>query len=87
MVLYFSATGNTEFIAKEIAKRTDDECVNLLTRIKEQDYTPIHSDKPFVICAPVYVCEILNILVRRSRRSGVARATIPDLGSHHLLLI
>lgn len=29
----------------------------------------------------------LNILVRRSRRSGVARATIPDLGSHHLLLI
>ena len=29
----------------------------------------------------------MNILVRRSRRSGVARATIPDLGSHHLLLI
>ena len=29
----------------------------------------------------------VNILVRRSRRSGVARATIPDLGSHHLLLI
>ena len=64
MVLYFSATGNTEFIAKEIAKRTDDECVNLLTRIKEQDYTPIHSDKPFVICAPVYVCEIPRFMMK-----------------------
>lgn len=58
MVLYFSATGNTEFIAKEIAKRIDDECVNLLDRIKNQDFSPIHSEKPFVICAPVYVCEI-----------------------------
>ena len=58
MVLYFSATGNTEFIAKEIAKRVDDECVNLLDRVKKQDYSPVHSDKPFIICAPVYVCEI-----------------------------
>ena len=64
MVLYFSATGNTEFIAKEIAKRTDDECINLLGRIKEQDYTPIHSDKPFVICAPVYVCEIPRFMMK-----------------------
>ena len=58
MVLYFSATGNTEFVAQELAKRIDDECVNLLGRIKSNDLSPIHSDKPFVICAPVYVCEI-----------------------------
>ena len=64
MILYFSATGNTEFIAKELAKRTDDECVNLLKRIKEQDYTPIHSEKPFVICAPVYVCEIPRFMMK-----------------------
>ena len=41
MVLYFSATGNTEFIAKELAKRMGDECINLLDRIKKQDYTPL----------------------------------------------
>ena len=58
MVLYFSATGNTEFIAQEIARRTDDECINLLERVKENDHSPLHSEKPFVICAPVYVCEI-----------------------------
>ena len=58
MVLYFSATGNTEFIAKEIAKRLDDECINLLDRFKTQDHSVLHSEKPFVICAPVYVCEM-----------------------------
>ena len=31
--------------------------------------------------------EMLNILVRRSRQSGVARATNPDFESHCLLLI
>ena len=58
MVLYFSATGNTEFIAQELAKRLDDECVNLLNRIQTRNHSTLHSEKPFVICAPVYVCEM-----------------------------
>ena len=62
MVLYYSATGNTEYIAKEIAKRLDDECVDLLNRIKSQDYSEFHSDKPYIICAPVYVCEMPRFL-------------------------
>ena len=64
MVLYFSATGNTEFIAKEIAKRIDDEAVNLLPRVKNQDLSPINSEKPFIICAPVYVCEIPRFMAK-----------------------
>lgn len=62
MVLYYSATGNTEFIAKELAKRLNDECVDLLPRVKAQDFSPLHSEKPFLICAPVYVCEIPRFL-------------------------
>lgn len=58
MILYFSATGNTEFIAKELAKRLDDECVNLLDRVKMNNHVPLYSKKPFIICAPVYVCEM-----------------------------
>jgi ferredoxin len=58
MVLYYSATGNTKFIAKELATLLDDECIDLLDRIKNKDYSELHSDKPFVICAPVYVCEM-----------------------------
>ena len=58
MILYFSATGNTEFVAKEVAKRLDDECINILNRVRENDYTPVYSEKPYIICAPVYVCEM-----------------------------
>ena len=58
MVLYYSATGNTEYIAQEIARRLDDECIDLLNRIKNHDYSELHSEKPFIICAPVYVCEM-----------------------------
>ena len=57
MILYFSATGNTEFVAKQLAKRLDDECINLLDRIKNHDYSAIRSKKPFVVCSPIYVCE------------------------------
>ena len=62
MVLYYSATGNTEHIARELARRLDDECVNLLSRIKNRDNTPLYSEKPFVVCAPVIVCEMPRFL-------------------------
>ena len=67
MVLYFSATGNTEYIARELALRLGDECVNLLERIKRNDHTVLHSGKPFVICAPVYVCEMPRFLAKYLR--------------------
>ena len=57
MVLFFSATGNTRFIAKQLAKRLDDECIDLLDRIKTKDHSGFYSKKPYVICAPIYVCE------------------------------
>jgi len=64
MILYFSGTGNTAFIANEIARRIDDEAINLLNRIKNSDYSEIHSEKPFIICLPVYVCTIPTFLIK-----------------------
>lgn len=62
MVLFFSATGNTEFVARQIALGLGDECLNLLDRVKQGDHTPLHSEKPYIICAPVYVCEMPRFL-------------------------
>ena len=58
MVLYFSTTGNTEYIAKEIASELKNQTIDLLPRIREHDHSDIYSDAPFVICTPVYVCEM-----------------------------
>lgn len=64
MVLYFSGTGNTEYIAKMIADGLGDECVNLFDRIRTNDKSPLYSDKTYVICAPIYVCEMPLFLVK-----------------------
>ena len=58
MILYFSATGNTRFIAEELAGQLNDKALNLLERIRKKDFTPIDSENPFVICSPVFVCEM-----------------------------
>lgn len=58
MVLYFSATGNTRYIAEIIAKKLEDEAIDLTKRIKNHDYSLIRSRKPFVICCPIYLCEM-----------------------------
>lgn len=73
MVLYFSATGNTRFIAEELASRLGDDSLNLLKRIRQKDFSPISSEKPFVICVPVYVCEMpsfINELIRNTPFEG-----------------
>ena len=67
MVLYFSATGNTRFLASELAKKLGDECVDLLGRVKKNDLSEIRSDRPFIICTPVYVCEMPRFLSKYLR--------------------
>ncbi len=63
MVLYFSGTGNTEYIAKLIADGLEDESINLFDRIRNNDKSPLYSDKTYVICAPIYVCEMPLFLI------------------------
>ena len=72
MVLYYSATGNTEFMAKQIAKRLGDETLDLLERIRTKDYSEIRSEKPFVVFSPVYVCEPPVFLVKYLKKVKLA---------------
>lgn len=70
MVLYFSATGNTAYIARELGKQLGDSCVDLLERIKSGDHSTLHSDTPFILCAPVYVCEMPRFLSKYLRQQA-----------------
>ena len=69
MILYFSATGNTKFIAEELARRLDDTALDLRGKIRDHDYAPVRSEKPFVICSPVYVCEPPGFLTEYLRKT------------------
>lgn len=80
MILYFSATGNTRFIASMLAQHLEDEALNLLPGIRSGDVSAIHSEKPFVICAPTYVCEMPRFLAAYLRR-------LPLTGSREVYFI
>lgn len=71
MVLYFSATGNTEYIAKQLAVRLNDESLNILDRVKANNTEALTSDKPYVICAPVYVCEMPRFMAKFLKKTAL----------------
>ena len=55
MIMFFSATGNSRYVATSLAKMLDDQVVDLAKRMHDGDTSPLHSEKPFVLCTPVYV--------------------------------
>lgn len=58
MIIFFSATGNTKFVARRLAEALDDEALDLAPRIRANDFTQIRSEKPLVICSPIHVSEM-----------------------------
>lgn len=62
MILYFSGTGNSEYVAKRIGKEINDEIVNLFQKIKENDFSEMHSNRPWVIVVPTYAWRIPRIV-------------------------
>ena len=72
MILYFSATGNSEYAAKRIGKETDDDVTGLFERIRSGDYSEIHSQRPWVIVAPTYAWRIPRILQQWLKRTSLS---------------
>lgn len=62
MILYFSGTGNSEFVAKRIGDIIEDEMLNLFDKIYKQDFSEISSNQPWIIVTPTYAWRIPRIL-------------------------
>ena len=62
MILYFSGTGNSEYVAKRIAETVEDECLNIAGRLKSSDYSGFSSDRPWVLVAPTYAWQAPRIV-------------------------
>lgn len=62
MILYFSGTGNSEYVAKRIAAAVDDEAVNIFDKLRKQEHSSFTSEKSYVIVAPVYAYKIPAIV-------------------------
>lgn len=62
MVLYFSGTGNSRYVANKIAEISGDEVISINKRIKVGNYSSVKSDKPLVFVGPVYAGRLPRIM-------------------------
>lgn len=62
MILYFSGTGNSAYAAEKLGEELKDETVNLFEKIRDHDFSEMHSDKPWIVVSPTYAWRLPRIL-------------------------
>ena len=62
MILCFSGTGNSNYVAKRIADALGDALVNLNDRIKASDTSPVETDERLIIVTPTYAWRIPRVV-------------------------
>ena len=58
MILYFTGTGNSRYLARLLAKELDDTIVDIATYTKKNEGGDFVSDKAFVFVVPTYASYI-----------------------------
>ena len=74
MILYFSGTGNSKYVAKQIADALGDEIVNLNDRIKASDTSPVETGERVIIVTPTYAWRIPRVVRNWLRKTELRGA-------------
>ena len=72
MILYFSGTGNSAYAAKRLAQALDEEALDLFEKIRSHDYSPLHSESPWVVVMPTYAWRMPRIVQRYLEQTKLA---------------
>lgn len=62
MILYFSGTGNSEYIAHRISTIIKDEVINLFDKIQNGDYSAMKAEQPWIVVVPTYAWRMPKIV-------------------------
>ena len=62
MILCFSGTGNSRYIARRISEALQDEVVDLNSKIKAADCLPMQTGKDIIVVTPTYAWRIPRIV-------------------------
>lgn len=77
MILYFSATGNSRYIAERIARETNDETVSINLLMKQNKKDDLISEmKPFVFVCPTYAWRLPRVVeyfIRKTAFKGSSK--------------
>ena len=74
MVLCFSGTGNSRYIARRIADALQDKVVDLNSKIKAVDYSPIQAGRNIIVVTPTYAWRIPRIVSKWLSRTELLSA-------------
>ena len=74
MILYFTGTGNSRYIAERISKKTDDNLLSINDMIKTNNIQPIKTNRQLVFVTPTYAWRIPKIVDEWIRRVEFAGA-------------
>ena len=68
MILWFSGTGNSQFVAEQLGSILGDEVVSMNQRMIDNDFHAVYSERPYVIVSPTYGFNlprvVKNMLIR-----------------------
>ncbi len=62
MILYFSGTGNSKYVAEQIAKITTDEIVSINDKLQNNDKSDILVDDRLIFVVPTYAWRIPRVV-------------------------
>lgn len=62
MICCFSGTGNSQYIAGQIAKALQEKVVNLNAKIISHDTTPLQTGSNLIVVTPTYAWRIPRIV-------------------------
>ena len=86
MILYFTGTGNSRYIAQELANLCSDELVSINRHMRQRNMDPYNaqyafeSDLPFVVVCPTYCWHVPKVVEEFLRESRF-------LGSHDMYFL
>lgn len=70
MIVYFTGTGNSRFVAKMLGDLIDDEVVSANDYIKANEAAHLVSEKPWVFVSPVYLSALPRIFEKFVREAS-----------------
>ena len=73
MILYFTGTGNSKFVADFLADKLNDKTLSLNSVLKNNQKLVCNSDNPFVITAPIYAWRLphkIEELIKNAEFTG-----------------
>lgn len=62
MIIYFTGTGNSKYVAEIMANQLNDTVFDASKAIKSGDASEFNSDKPYIFVSPVYAWNIPRVL-------------------------